>query len=184
MELIETDIGGLVIIKPRLFEDARGYFYESYNQQAFSEAGINPVFIQDNQSKSYRGVIRGLHYQLSPHAQSKLIRVLQGKIYDVAVDLRKGSLTFSKFYGIELSCRNKLQLFIPKGFAHGFSVISENAVILYKTDAFYDKVSERGIVYNDPLLGIDWKVKPSRIIVSERDMKLPLLENAEINFTY
>lgn len=182
MEITQTGFSDLLLIKPDLFEDSRGYFYESYNKQAFKKLGINIHFVQDNQSSSTFGVIRGLHYQLVPYAQSKLVRVLQGEIYDVAVDLRKGSPTYGKWYGAGLSCQNKLQLFIPQGFAHGFSVLSEKAVVLYKTDDYYKKEAERGIVYNDPVLNIDWKLLTSSVIVSERDQQLPAFELAEANF--
>ena len=184
MEILKTDFEGLVIIRPTLFEDERGYFYESYNQKNFKNQGITQNFVQDNQSKSLQGVIRGLHYQLAPHAQTKLVRVLQGEIYDVAVDLRKGSPTFRKWYGIFLSCRNKLQLLIPQGFAHGFSVLSKEAVVMYKTDDFYSKESERGILYNDPSLDIDWKTGEIAVLVSERDKQLPLFDKAEMNFSF
>lgn len=184
MELIQTGFRDLIIIKPRIFEDSRGYFYESYNLNGFSSAGIHQQFVQDNQSESTYGVIRGLHYQLDPFAQTKLVRALQGEIYDIAVDLRKGSPTYGKWFGIELSASNKLQLLIPKGFAHGFSVLSEKAVILYKTDDFYNKAAERGIVYNDPSLQIDWKIDTSEITVSERDRIMPQFINAETNFIY
>lgn len=182
MELINTGFQDLILLKPTVFEDSRGYFYESYNKSAFKKAGINCNFVQDNQSSSTRGVIRGLHYQLMPFAQSKLIRVLNGAIFDVAVDLRTGSETYGKWYGIELSSENSLQLFVPQGFAHGFSVLSETAVVLYKTDDFYKKEAERGIRFNDPVLKIDWKLDPARIIVSEKDRILPLFNEAETNF--
>jgi dTDP-4-dehydrorhamnose 3,5-epimerase len=182
MELIQTGITDLILIKPTLIEDSRGYFFESYNKQLFKKLGIDMNFVQDNQSSSTYGVIRGLHYQLVPYAQAKLVRVLQGEIYDVAVDMRKGSTTYGKYYGVELSCKNKLQLLIPQGFAHGFSVLSEKAVVLYKTDDFYKKEAERGVLYNDPVLKINWKVVPSKIIVSERDKQLPRFEQAEANF--
>jgi dTDP-4-dehydrorhamnose 3,5-epimerase len=184
MELIPTGFSDLILIKPRIFEDARGYFYESYNKQTLKKLGMDLNFVQDNQSSSTYGVIRGLHYQLVPHAQSKLIRVLQGKIYDVAVDVRKGSPTFGKWFGIDLSEENKLQFFIPAGFAHGFSVLSEKAVILYKTNDFYNKESERGIVYNDPALNIDWKVDRASVVVSDKDLILPELKQAETNFYF
>jgi dTDP-4-dehydrorhamnose 3,5-epimerase len=181
MEIIETGFNDLLIIKPRVFQDSRGYFYESYNLQVLKTAGIAYNFVQDNQSESTYGVIRGLHYQLIPHAQTKLVRVLQGAIYDVAVDLRKGSPTYGKWYGIKLSGINKLQLLIPQGFAHGFSVVSRKAVVLYKTDNFYRKEAERGIVYNDQTLNIDWKLVSSEILVSERDLNLPGFEQQESN---
>ncbi|HJZ41474.1 MAG TPA: dTDP-4-dehydrorhamnose 3,5-epimerase [Bacteroidales bacterium] len=182
MEIITTGFEGLIIIKPTLFEDSRGYFYESYNFKVFNHHGINQDFVQDNQSKSMQDVIRGLHYQLAPYAQTKLVRVLHGEIYDVAVDLRKSSPTFGKWYGIELSGNNNIQLLIPRGFAHGFSVLSPEAVVMYKTDDYYCKEAERGIVYNDPMLDINWKTGNADAIVSERDRQLPLFKNAEMNF--
>jgi dTDP-4-dehydrorhamnose 3,5-epimerase len=182
MELNKTEIEGLIAIKPSIFEDDRGYFFESYNQKDFTNQGITNIFVQDNQSRSKKGVIRGLHYQLIPHAQTKLVRVLQGEIYDIAVDLRKGSSTYGKWFGINLSSANKLQLLIPQGFAHGFSVLSDFAVVLYKTDNYYSKEAERGIVFNDPFLNIDWKINPSEAIVSERDRSLPSFHLAENNF--
>ncbi len=182
MELINTGFQDLILIKPTVFEDSRGYFYESYNKAAFKKAGINCNFVQDNQSSSTRGVIRGLHYQLMPFAQCKLIRVLSGAIFDVAVDLRTGSPTYGKWYGTELSTENFLQLFIPQGFAHGFSVLSETAVVLYKTDDFYKKDAERGIRFDDPVLKFDWKLDPTAIIVSEKDRNLPRFNEAEANF--
>jgi dTDP-4-dehydrorhamnose 3,5-epimerase len=184
MELIHTGFSDLILIKPTIFEDSRGYFYESYNKQVFKKLGIDFNFVQDNQSSSTHDVIRGLHYQLIPYAQSKLVRVLQGEIFDVAVDLRKGSSTYGNWYGVELSCKNKLQLLIPQGFAHGFSVLSEKAVVLYKTDEFYRKEAERGIKYNDPVLKINWKLAPSAEIVSERDQHFPEFGQAESNFIF
>lgn len=184
MEIIKTGFEGLQIAMPRVFKDERGYFFESYNENAFNEAGLKYIFVQDNQSKSSFGVVRGLHYQLEPYAQTKLVRVLQGTIFDVAVDIRKGSPTFGKWYGIELSDENFYQLLIPKGFAHGFSVLSESAVIIYKCDDFYYRSAERGIIYNDPDLNIDWKVKSDSSIVSEKDKKLTLFKEAEINFKF
>lgn len=184
MEIIETGFKDLLIIKPSVFADSRGYFYESYNRQVMFAAGITFNFVQDNQSESAFGVIRGLHYQLNPNAQAKLVRVLQGTIFDVAVDLREGSPTYSQYYGLELSSRNKLQLMIPQGFAHGFSVLSRKAVVLYKTDNFYSKEAERGIVFNDPRLKIDWKVSSSKMIVSDRDLGLPVFGKHEANFNF
>jgi dTDP-4-dehydrorhamnose 3,5-epimerase len=184
MELIKTDFEGLLIIKPRIFEDSRGYFYESYNYQTYKKEGIYFEFVQDNQSESLKNVIRGLHYQLAPHAQTKLVRVLQGAIYDVVVDLRKGSPTFGKWYGIELSEVNKFQLLVPQGFAHGFSTLSDKAVVMYKTDDYYWKESERGIVYNDPDLRIDWKTASSEVLVSDRDILLSRFNEAEYNFNF
>ena len=182
MELIHTGFSELLVIKPVVFEDARGYFYESFNRQSYKKAGVDFNFVQDNQSHSTRGIIRGLHYQLVPYAQTKLVRVIEGVIFDVAVDIRQGSATFGKWYGIELSGDNKLQLLIPQGFAHGFSVLSEKAVVLYKTDDYYRKDAERGIVFKDPELNIDWKIAASDILISERDRLLPGFRDAESNF--
>lgn len=182
MEVKKTPFEGLVIIVPRIFEDNRGYFYESYNQQSYKKEGIPFVFIQDNQSESIKGVIRGLHYQLAPYAQTKLVRVISGTIFDVVVDLRKGSSTFGKWFGVELSDKNKHQLLVPQGFAHGFSTLSDKAIVHYKTDEYYNKDSERGIVCNDPLLNIDWKTDLSDRLVSEKDARLPGFEDAEYNF--
>ena len=179
-----TDLPGLMIYEPKVFGDSRGYFFESYNAQAFARQGIAINFVQDNQSHSSYGVIRGLHYQLNPHAQTKLVRVLAGRIIDVAVDLRKGSRTFGRHFSIELSAENKKQLLIPQGFAHGFSVLSETADIAYKCDAFYSKESEAGIKFDDADLGIDWQVPPARAIVSEKDLVLPGLKDCKTNFVF
>lgn len=184
MKTINTPIPGLLILEPRVFADHRGYFLESYNQKKYVENGISTVFVQDNESKSVRGVIRGLHYQLEPYSQTKLVRVIQGSVYDVAVDCRKGSPTFGQSFGLELSEENKLQFFIPKGFAHGFSVLSETAVFSYKCDALYNPAVERGIRYNDPALKIDWKIDFSEAIVSGKDVILPLFADAEMDFKY
>jgi len=179
-----TDIPGLMIFEPRVFEDSRGYFFEAYNQEVFQQAGIERQFVQDNQSKSSYGVIRGLHYQLHPHAQYKLVRVLEGVILDVAVDIRKGSPGFGKYFSIELSAENKKQLLIPSGFAHGFSVLSETAIVLYKCDSLYNKESEHGIRYNDPSLRIDWKIPSGKEIVSDKDLQQPLFANCRNNFEF
>jgi dTDP-4-dehydrorhamnose 3,5-epimerase len=184
MKIIHTGFSGLLVIEPRVFSDPRGYFYESYNESKFHESSLKYDFVQDNQSKSSYGVIRGLHYQIKPSAQTKLVRVLQGKIYDVAVDIRKGSPTLFKWFGIELSEENHLQLLIPKGFAHGFSVLSETAVIMYKCDGFYAPDAERGIIYHDKELNIDWKIEPDKALVSDKDTRLPALHNADMNFNY
>jgi dTDP-4-dehydrorhamnose 3,5-epimerase len=184
MPFIKTDIPGLLVFQPKIFEDSRGYFFESYNEKIFQQEGVNIQFIQDNQSSSSYGVIRGLHYQLNPHAQSKLIRVLQGRILDVAVDIRKGSPTYGKYFDIELSAENKKQLLIPKGFAHGFSVLSEKAEVLYKCDEFYHKESEGGIRFDDPELNINWQVPADKAIVSEKDLVLPFLAESQFNFTF
>ena len=182
MKITETGFSGLIIIQPKVFSDSRGYFFESYKLETFLMTGIpfNPV--QDNESKSVRGVIRGLHYQLEPFAQAKLIRVVLGKIYDVALDLRRNSLTFGKWYGIELDSENKTQFFIPKGFAHGFSVLSDTAVIQYKCDNLYNPQFERGIKLNDPELNIDWRTGDMIPIISEKDLKNPAFKEAEKNF--
>jgi len=182
MNIIKTAFPGLLILEPRVFGDSRGYFFESYNEKVLADAGINTVFKQDNQSFSKYGVIRGLHFQLNPHSQTKLIRVLEGTVYDVALDLRKGSPTFGKWFGIELSAENKQQLYIPHGFAHGFSVLSEQTTILYKCDDFYNPQSEGGVLYNDPALGIDWKIDVKKEIISDKDKFLPTLDKVETNF--
>ena len=184
MNIIKTPIPGLLIIEPQVFRDERGYFIESYNQQKLLEAGIQTVFVQDNESKSVRGTIRGLHYQLDPHSQTKLVRVITGAVFDVAVDLRKGSPTFGQWYGIELTEENKIQFYIPQGFAHGFSVLSETAVFAYKCDRIYNPGAERGICYNDPSLQIDWRISEKEAIVSNKDLKHPLFIKAEINFSF
>ncbi|MBE0653270.1 MAG: dTDP-4-dehydrorhamnose 3,5-epimerase [Bacteroidales bacterium] len=173
MTLNETSISGLYIIEPRVFEDPRGYFFESYSEKILQKNGINFRFVQDNQSRSEYGVIRGLHFQRTPHAQAKLVRVLEGEIYDVAVDLRSGSPTFGQWYGLRLSSENKKQMLIPKGFAHGFSVLSTVAIVLYKCDDFYFPETEGGISYCDPELNIDWKIEPGNELVSEKDKNLP-----------
>jgi dTDP-4-dehydrorhamnose 3,5-epimerase len=184
MKVIETHIQGLFVIEPRVFEDARGYFFESFNQLNLEKAGIEYKFVQDNQSKSGFGVLRGLHYQLEPKAQTKLVRVLEGKIYDIAVDVRKGSPTFAQWFGLELSAENKKQLLIPKGFAHGFSVLSESATVFYKCDEFYAPEFDAGIIYNDPDLNIDWKIPAEKVNLSEKDGKLPLFRDAKNNFRF
>ncbi len=184
MNISETGLKGLIIIEPRVFNDSRGYFFESYNQERFTEAGIEFRPVQDNESKSTRGVIRGLHYQLNPQAQSKLIRVVQGRIFDVALDIRKGSPTFGKWFGIELDSETKKQLFIPRGFAHGFSVLSETAIIQYKCDNVYNPQLERGINLNDPVINIDWKLNNLPPVISDKDLRNPDFERAEYNFNY
>jgi dTDP-4-dehydrorhamnose 3,5-epimerase len=184
MDFISTGFPGLLVIKPDVFSDQRGYFFESFSEKKLSEGGIVTRFVQDNQSKSAYGVIRGLHYQIEPYAQAKLVRVLSGTIRDIIVDIRKGSPTFSKTYSIEISCENKLQIFVPKGFAHGFSVLSETAVVLYKTDNYYAPAAERGIHYNDKFLAIDWGIKKPDEIVAARDNAFPGFSEAEMNFTF
>jgi dTDP-4-dehydrorhamnose 3,5-epimerase len=182
MEIIETGFKDLIVIKPLIHADNRGYFFESFNCDDFQKTGISFAPVQDNESKSSKGVIRGLHYQLYPHQQAKLIRVVVGKIYDVAVDLRRSSPTFGKWYGIELDSDAKSQLFIPVGFAHGFSVISDVAVIQYKVDNGYNILSERGISLNDPVLKIAWITGGATPVISEKDLKLPSFMEAEYNF--
>ena len=184
MPFVQTDIEGLLIFEPKVFEDSRGYFFEAYNEKVFSEAGIGIKFVQDNQSKSSYGVIRGLHYQQNPYAQAKLVRVLEGKILDVAVDIRKGSPTFGQHFSIELSAENKKQLFLPAGFAHGFSVLSETAVVMYKCNEFYNKESEGGIRFDDVDLNIDWQMPAGKEIVSEKDVQLPGFKDCKNNFEY
>jgi dTDP-4-dehydrorhamnose 3,5-epimerase len=184
MQFETCTIPGLVIVTPKVFQDSRGYFFEAYNRQPFFANGIDADFVQDNQSRSTYGVIRGLHYQRNPFAQAKLVRVLQGVILDVAVDIRKGSPTYGQHFSIELSEENRRQLYIPAGFAHGFSVLSETAIVLYKCDQYYSKDSEGGIRFDDPALGIDWKVETSIAVVSDKDLALPSLEGAHHNFTF
>ncbi|MCC7400057.1 MAG: dTDP-4-dehydrorhamnose 3,5-epimerase [Chitinophagaceae bacterium] len=182
MPFYRTDIDGLLVFEPKVFEDSRGYFFESYNEIVFQQQGINCRWVQDNQSMSSYGVIRGLHYQLNPHAQSKLVRVLDGAILDAVIDLRKNFSSYGKVFCIELSSSNNKQLFIPPGFAHGFSVLSNKAVVLYKCDKFYSKESEAGILYNDPSLNIDWQIPSGKEIVSEKDKQLPVLTDSRNNF--
>jgi len=183
MNIIETGIKDLKIIEPRVFPDSRGYFFESYSKLALEKQGITYNFVQDNQSKSSYGVIRGLHCQLPPYAQTKLVRAIQGTIFDVAVDLRSGSPTYGKWFGVELSEDNKRQLLIPKGFAHGFSVLSETATVFYKCDEFYHPETDSGIRFNDKSLQIDWKVEVSKAIVSDKDLKLQEFSSFKSPFT-
>lgn len=184
MPFISTPINGLFVFEPKVFEDARGYFFESFNANVFADQNIENNFVQDNQSKSSYGVLRGLHYQLSPFAQAKLVRVISGSVLDVAVDVRQGSPTYGQHFSIELSAENKKQLYIPRGFAHGFVVLSETAEFFYKCDNFYSKEHDGGILYNDPALNIDWKIDGSHIQVSEKDANLPKFADAANNFFY
>jgi dTDP-4-dehydrorhamnose 3,5-epimerase len=184
MPFTTTNFPGLLLFEPAIYKDDRGYFFESYNEAYFRQQGIDLRFVQDNQSFSRYGVIRGLHYQLEPAAQSKLIRVLQGRILDVALDLRKGSPTCGQYMSLELSAENKLQFLIPSGFAHGFSVLSETAEVSYKCDRLYNKETEAGIRYNDPAIGIDWQVPADRAIVSAKDLALPLFAGCRNNFQF
>lgn len=182
MKITETPIKGLFILEPSIFNDERGYFLETFREEFFKELGLNACFVQDNESKSSKGVIRGLHYQLKPYEQAKLVRVITGTVFDVAVDLRKNSPTFGQWFGVELSDENKKQLYIPRGFAHGFSVLSETAIFTYKCDGYYQQNAERSILYNDPVLNIDWKLEDNEITVSGKDLENPCFKDAEINF--
>lgn len=184
MAFTKTAFPGLLVYEPNVYEDSRGYFFETYNAHVFKEAGIDTVFVQDNQSRSAYGVIRGLHFQLEPHAQTKLIRVMTGKILDIVVDIRKGSPTYGKAFSIELSAENYKQVFIPKGFAHGFSVLSEYAEVIYKCDVFYNKESESGISYMDPELNIDWMIPADKEIISEKDRNNTSIFNCKNNFVF
>jgi dTDP-4-dehydrorhamnose 3,5-epimerase len=184
MPFIKTAFPGLLIFEPKIFEDSRGYFFESYNENIFTAENINIKFVQDNQAKSNYGVIRGLHYQLNPSAQTKLVRALSGLILDVVVDIRVGSPTYAKVFSIELSAENKKQLLVPKGFAHGYSVLSETAEIMYKCDNFYNKDAEGSILYNDTTLAIDWKVDVSKAIVAEKDLAAETFNNIKNNFIF
>lgn len=185
MKLINTDIEGVYIIEPRLFEDERGYFFEAFSERKFAElTGIETHFVQDNESRSVKGVVRGLHFQLPPHAQSKLVRVVRGAILDVAVDIRRGSPTFGRNVAVELSEHNHRQLFIPRGFAHGFSVLEGDAIVEYKCDNYYAPESEGAIRWNDPTLAINWHIADNEAIVSAKDMTTPLLEECNTLFDY
>ena len=180
MKITDTQIADIKIIEPDIFKDTRGCFFESWNQKKYADAGISCNWVQDNESKSTYGVIRGLHYQLPPYTQAKLLRVVSGKILDVAVDIRKNSPTFGKHIATILSDENKRQLFIPRGFAHGFAVLSESAIVQYKCDNLYMPSHERGIRFDDPTLGIDWQIEPDKVISSGKDLKLPFLADADI----
>ena len=184
MKVIETALEGVVILEPELHRDARGYFFESFSRRAFDEA-VRPVrFVQDNESKSSYGVLRGLHFQKPPHAQSKLVRVISGTVLDVAVDIRRGSPTFGRHVAVELSGENHRQLFIPRGFAHGFAVLSDEAVFQYKCDNYYAPGSEGGIAWDDPALAIDWRLPADAVVLSEKDRRRPTLAEAEELFEY
>lgn len=179
MEVIKTDIEGLLVLEPRVFGDSRGYFFESFNVRTFEEAVGDVTFVQDNESKSSYGVVRGLHFQKPPHAQAKLVRVVKGKVLDVAVDLRKESPTFGKYVAIELSEENHRQMFIPRGFAHGFSVLSDEVVFQYKCDNYYAPESEGAIAWDDPDLAIDWQIPYDKVNLSEKDRKHPALKDVK-----
>ena len=174
MPFLTTPIPGLIVFEPKVWGDERGYFYESYNEVTFHEAGISNKFVQDNQARSTFGVLRGLHYQVAPYEQAKLVRVIEGECLDIVVDIRKDSPTYGEWYGIRLSAENKKQLFIPAGFAHGYVVLSERAEFFYKCDNFYSKEHEGAIIYNDPSLNIDWEIDLDKAILSEKDQINPM----------
>lgn len=182
MKLIETEIEGVLILEPRIFQDSRGYFFESYNENLFKQNGLDYHFVQDNESFSSYGTIRGLHFQKFEHAQAKLVRVLQGSVLDVAVDLRPDSATYGKHIAVELDSDNKRQLLIPRGFAHGFAVLSETAIFAYKCDNFYHAIADAGLLWSDPALNIDWKIPPDKAILSDKDMGHPCLKDLPICF--
>ena len=184
MPFIDTFISDLKIFEPKVFEDNRGCFFESYNENTFKEAGIITHFVQDNRSVSGKGTLRGMHYQLEPFAQAKLVTVLKGNVFDVAVDMRDNSPTFGKWFGIELSEENKKQLFIPRGFAHGFLVLSDKAEFFYKCDNFYSKEDEQGFLFDDDTIKIDWPIDNIDVILSEKDKVLPTFKSAIHNFEY
>ncbi len=185
MKYIQTEIAGLWIIEPKVLSDSRGYFMESFKQELFNQNVGKVDFIQENESGSSRSVLRGLHYQLAPYSQAKLVRVIEGTVLDVAVDLRKGSPTFGKYMAVELSGQNKRQFYIPQGFAHGFHVLSERAVFTYKVDNPYMPSHERSLRFDDPQIGIDWQITdPENVILSEKDKNAPLLAEADINYIY
>ena len=169
MEVIETKLKGVLVLKPKVFEDARGYFFESYNQNLFQNAGLNLNFVQDNQSLSQKGVLRGLHFQNNPHAQGKLVRVITGAVYDVAVDIRKKSPTYGQWFGLELTAENKTMMYIPEGFAHGFATLKDNTIFSYKCTNFYNKASEDCLLWNDPDIGINWNLENP--LLSEKDLQ-------------
>lgn len=184
MEVIKTDIDGVIIIEPRIFRDDRGYFFESFSQRDFQEKVCNTVFVQDNESKSSYGVLRGLHFQKPPYAQSKLVRVIKGAVLDVAVDIRKGSPTFGQHVAVELTEDNHRQFFIPRGFAHGFSVLTDEVIFQYKCDNFYAPQSEGALAWDDPDLGIDWRIPTDKVLLSEKDCHHSRLRDAEWLFDY
>ncbi len=183
MNCIQTPIPDLLLIEPKVFSDARGFFYESYNQKTFASFGITATFVQDNISRSTKGVLRGLHYQLAPFAQAKLVSVSIGAVFDVVVDIRRGSPTFGKWFGVELSEENKRMLYVPEGFAHGFQVLSDVAEFRYKVTNFYTPSADRGILWNDPAIGIEWRNLGIEPILSEKDRNAKPLHEAEINFS-
>ncbi len=181
MKFSKTNIPDVILCEPTIFKDERGYFFESFNKETFEKfIGFEVNFCQDNEAKSTKGVLRGLHYQLPPYAQSKLVRVISGKVLDIAVDIRRGSDTFGQYVAVELSGENKHQLFVPAGFAHGYVVLSEEAVFSYKVDNYYSKIHERGIIYNDPELQIDWKLSLNELLISEKDKVQPTFNKADL----
>jgi len=182
MNVETTGFEGLLVLTPSVFGDDRGYFFESYNRETHLKAGLDFQWVQDNQSHSKHGVIRGLHFQKAPFAQTKLVRALQGEILDVVVDLRKGEPTYGKSFSVILTAENKKQLLVPKGFAHGFSILRDSADVMYKCDALYNKQSESGLIFNDPSLKIDWKLSSEEMIVSEKDLVLPTFDKLDANF--
>ena len=182
MEILKTAIEGIVIIEPKIFRDARGYFFESFSMKEFNEKVAPVTFVQDNESYSSYGVIRGLHFQKPPYTQAKLVRVIKGAVLDIAVDIRKGSPTYGQHVAVELTAENHRQLFIPHGFAHGFSVLSEEVLFQYKCDNYYAPQSEGGILWNDPCLGIDWRIPAEKAILSEKDFKHPLFKDYVSDF--
>lgn len=184
MNIVKTSIDGVVIIEPHIFKDDRGYFFESFSQKEFEEKVCQTVFVQDNESKSSYGVLRGLHFQKPPFVQSKLVRVVKGAVLDVAVDIRKGSPTFAQYVSVELTEENHRQFFVPRGFAHGFSVLSEEVVFQYKCDNFYAPQCEGALAWDDPDLGIDWKLPADEVVLSEKDMKHCRLKDAEWLFDF
>lgn len=179
MKVTPTPLEGCFVVEPNVLYDERGYFMESFNEKRFEEStGVKVHFVQDNQSHSAKGVLRGLHYQTGEHAQAKLVRVLQGEVLDVALDIRPDSVTFGQYFSVVLSSENQKQLFVPRGFAHGFLVLSETATFFYKCDNFYNKESEGGILFNDPEIAIDWQLQGEHLIISDKDKVLPLLKNS------
>ena len=184
MPFQKTTIPGLLVFEPKIFEDSRGYFFEAYSERAFQEEGLYIKFVQDNQSYSKYGVVRGLHYQQNPYAQAKLVRAIEGAILDAVVDIRVGSPTYGQTFSIELSSENKKQLFVPAGFAHGFCVLSQTAAVMYKCDAFYNKEAEGGIRFDDPALNIDWGVPKDKMVLISKDLELPTLAECQNNFVY
>jgi dTDP-4-dehydrorhamnose 3,5-epimerase len=182
MKFIETEIKDLFIIEPKVWKDDRGYFFESYNKQSFNDAGIDVNFVQDNQSLSQKGTLRGLHAQANPYAQGKLVRVIQGRVLDIAVDIRKGSKTYGQYEAVELSGENNRMLWIPPGFLHGFVTLEDDTIFAYKVSGLYNKSSEFGVIWNDPELNIDWGIAADQIILSEKDKILPLFKNLNTTF--